>query len=110
MKDFRERHNLTQLRMAVLMGVDPQTISRWEREETPRSRMLELAFKLKQFACGMPGEVKEIRQEVSGTIDVEWEIAIRKAFGLAEPAPTVNLPVIEVAAPPAEVRKEAGDD
>jgi transcriptional regulator with XRE-family HTH domain len=44
-KDFRERHGLTQLKMAVLMGVDPQTVSRWEREETPRSRMVELALK-----------------------------------------------------------------
>jgi transcriptional regulator with XRE-family HTH domain len=44
-KDFRERHGLTQLKMAVLMGVDPQTVSRWEREETPRTRMLELALK-----------------------------------------------------------------
>jgi transcriptional regulator with XRE-family HTH domain len=44
-REFRERHRLTQLKLAVLMDVDPQTVSRWEREETPRSRMLELALK-----------------------------------------------------------------
>jgi hypothetical protein len=45
------------------------------------ARMLELAFKLKQFAAGMPSEVKQVETHVTGTIDVEWEIAIRKAYG-----------------------------
>lgn len=45
------------------------------------ARMLELAFKLKQFAAGMPTEVKQVETHVTGTIDVEWEIAIRKAYG-----------------------------
>lgn len=45
------------------------------------ARMLELAFKLKQFAAGMPSEVKEVNTTVSGTIDIEWEAALRKTFG-----------------------------
>ena len=45
------------------------------------ARMLELAFKLKQFAAGMASEIKEVNTHVTGTIDVEWEIAIRKAYG-----------------------------
>jgi hypothetical protein len=45
------------------------------------ARMLELAFKLKQFAAGMPSEVKQVETHVTGTIDVDWEIAIRKAYG-----------------------------
>ena len=47
-------------------------------------RALELAFKLKQFAAGMPSEVKTVSMEVSGKIDVEWEIALRKVYGGAE--------------------------
>ena len=45
------------------------------------ARMLELAFKLKQFATGMPSEVKQVETHVTGQIDVEWEVAIRKAYG-----------------------------
>ena len=44
------------------------------------ARMLELAFKLKQIASGMPTEIKEVNTNITGTIDVDWEIAIRKAY------------------------------
>jgi hypothetical protein len=62
------------------------------------ARMLELAFKLKQFAAGMPSEIKEVNTNITATIDVDWEIAIRKAYGAkveANPAETVK-PVIDV--------------
>jgi hypothetical protein len=52
------------------------------------ARLLELAFKLKQFATGMPSEIKEVKNTVTATIDVEWEIAIRKAYGLPDPEPS----------------------
>jgi hypothetical protein len=55
------------------------------------ARMLELAFKLKQFAAGMPSEVKEINTNIKATIDVDWEIAIRKAYGQVA-APPANEP------------------
>ena len=65
---------------------------RWE--ETGRvpgfegmARMLELAFKLKQFAAGMPSEVKEVNTNIHAKIDVDWEIAIRKAYPVAEVRP-----------------------
>ncbi len=45
------------------------------------ARMLELAFKLKQFAAGMPSEVKEVHTTFEGKLEVEWEIALRKAYG-----------------------------
>ena len=57
------------------------------------ARMLELAFKLKQMAAGLPTEAKEVNTHVTGTIDVEWEIALRKAYGQAVPAPIVSPPV-----------------
>jgi hypothetical protein len=62
--------------------------------------MLELAFKLKQFAAGMPSEIKEVNTNIHATIDVDWEIAIRKAYGVvdAPPAAAASAPTI---APPA---------
>jgi transcriptional regulator with XRE-family HTH domain len=44
-REFRERYRLTQLQLAYRLGVGPNTVSRWEREELPRSQMLELALK-----------------------------------------------------------------
>jgi hypothetical protein len=45
-------------------------------------RALDLAFKLKQFAAGMPSEIKETHTLVTGKVSVEWEAAIRKAYGV----------------------------
>ena len=61
------------------------------------ARMLELAFKLKQFATGMPSEVKEVNTNITATIDVDWEVAIRKAYGLKGAVPSPG-PVVEVVA------------
>jgi len=84
---------------------------RWE--ETGRvpgfegmARMLELAFKLKQFAAGMPSEVKEVNTNIHAKIDVDWEIAIRKAYPVAEVRPPNAPPeekpaVVDVEALPA---------
>lgn len=71
------------------------------------ARMLELAFKLKQFAAGIPSEIKEVHQHVTGTVSVEWEQAIRKAYGLPDDAPIVEVEAVE---PPAklEAAKEDG--
>jgi hypothetical protein len=62
---------------------------RWEESgRTPgfegMARMLELAFKLKQFAAGMPSEIKETHTLVTGKVSVEWEAAIRKAYGVVD--------------------------
>jgi hypothetical protein len=59
------------------------------------ARMLELAFKLKRFAAGMPSEIKEVNANVKGKISVEWEEAIRKAFGLPEGAPVVDVEEVQ---------------
>jgi len=61
------------------------------------ARLLELAFKLKQFATGMPSEIKEVKNTLTATVDVEWEIAIRKAYGLPEPQ-AVDTPGVDVQA------------
>jgi hypothetical protein len=44
------------------------------------ARMLDLAFKLKQFAAGMPSEIKEVHNLHVGKVSLEWEEAIRKAY------------------------------
>ena len=48
------------------------------------ARLLELATKLGRLAAGMPTEVKEVNTTMKATIDVDWEIAIRKAYGQTE--------------------------
>ena len=53
------------------------------------ARMLDLAFKLKQFAAGMPSEIKEVHNLHSGKVSVEWEEAIRKAYAVAVPPANV---------------------
>ncbi len=63
-------------------------------------RALDLAFKLKQFAAGMPSEIKETHTHVTGQVSLEWEAAIRKAYGVAD------KPVVDVD----EVQKTAVGD
>jgi hypothetical protein len=95
---------------------------RWEKSgRTPgfegMARMLELAFKLKQFAAGMASEVKETHTHVTGKVSVEWEAAIRKAYGQAEVAarlanapqqPNADAPtaVVDVEEVPGKMRDE----
>jgi len=44
------------------------------------ARMLDLAFKLKQFAAGMPSEIKEVHNLHAGKVSIEWEEAIKRAY------------------------------
>lgn len=74
---------------------------RWrESGRTPgfegMARLLELAFKLKQFAAGMPSEIKETHTHFTGKISLEWEEAIRKAYAVEDQGPKseVQSPVI----------------
>ena len=69
------------------------------------ARMLEMAFKLKQFAAGIPSEIKEVHQHVTGTVSLEWEQAIRKAYGLPDDAPIVE---VEAVVPPAKLEDGKG--
>lgn len=48
------------------------------------ARMLDMAFKLKQFAAGIPSEIKELHNLHAGKVSVEFEEAIRKAYGMKE--------------------------
>ena len=68
------------------------------------ARMLDLAFKLKQFAASMPTEIKEVHQRVSGSVSLEWEAAIQKAYGRA--STDAGRPSVEVAALPPATSEE----
>ena len=68
---------------------------RWlESDRTPgfegMARMLDLAFKLKQFAAGLPSEIKEVHNLHAGKVSIEWEEAIRRAYGTTENAETLK--------------------
>jgi hypothetical protein len=62
------------------------------------ARLLDLAIKLKQFAAGMPSEIKEVNATVTGKVSMEWEAAILKAYGVeASPQPpTISGPGVVV--------------
>jgi len=64
-------------------------------------RALELAFKLKQFAAGMPSEIKEVNTTVTGVnggpIMVEFEAAVRKIYG---PKPSAEIIDVQASPPP----------
>jgi len=71
-----------------LIEMADKFIARWENcNRVPGFesvvRCMELAFKLKQFAAGMPSEIKEVNTNVSGTVELDWEIALKKIYGAA---------------------------
>jgi hypothetical protein len=89
-----------------LIALADEVIARWEKNKAKCgtlegiARLLELATKLGRLAAGMPTEVKEVNTTVKATIDMEWEIAIRKAYGPkvesqpAKPAQAVPAPTV----------------
>ena len=88
-----------------LIALADEMLARWEKNKAKCgtlegiARVLELATKLGRLAAGMPTEVKEVNTTVKATIDVDWEIAIRKAYGQVAPAgdqakPVANEPAV----------------
>src|SRR5215471_15281699 len=69
-----------------LIALADMMIARWEKYPAKCgtmegiARLLELATKLGRLAAGMPTEVKEVNTTMKATIDVEWDVAIRKAY------------------------------
>ena len=55
-----------------------------------------MAFKLKQFAAGMASEIKQVETHVSGTIDLEWQAALEKAYGTKQVEASAVVDVEEV--------------
>jgi hypothetical protein len=72
-----------QLPQAIAMVKEAR--ERWRKSgRTPgfegMARMLDLAFKLKQFAAGMPSEIKEVHNLHAGKVSLEWESASQRDF------------------------------
>lgn len=88
-----------------LLALADEVIRRWETNKSKCgtlegiARILELATKLARSAAGMPTEVKEVNTHVTGKIDMDWEIALRKAYGVATP-PVTTAPAGDQATPP----------
>lgn len=55
------------------------------------ARLLELASKLGRLASGMPTEMTEVKAEVSGTIKVELEAALKKIYNEPLPGEVVDV-------------------
>ena len=54
------------------------------------ARMLELASKLGRLSSGMPTDQTEVTGEVTLSVDLEWEVALKKVYGRpAQAAPRV---------------------
>jgi hypothetical protein len=67
------------------------------------ARLGEVFMKLGRAASGMPMETKEITGEIKATLEVEWEIALKKIYGRPE-GQAGNAPaIVDVE----EVRPEA---
>jgi len=81
-----------------------EVIKRWR--ENPKkcgtlegiARLYDLASKLGRLASGMPTDRTEVTNEVHATIDVEWEIALKRVYTKAEGRPPT---VVDVQAEPA---------
>jgi hypothetical protein len=60
------------------------------------ARMLELASKLGRLASGMPTDHTEVTGEVTLSVDLEWEVALKKVYGrpVAPPPRVLEAEVI----------------
>lgn len=93
-----------------LIALADEMLARWEKNKAKCgtlegiARVLELATKLGRLAAGMPTEVKEVNTTMRATIDVDWEIAIRKAYGVKD-APANKPAVVDVEVVPAKEAK-----
>ena len=93
-----------------LIALADEMLSRWEKNKAKCgtlegiARVLELATKLARLAAGMPTEVKEVNTTMKATIDVDWEIAIRKAYGQVAPATVTVEPKNETIVDAEEIK------
>jgi hypothetical protein len=70
-------------------------IERWRKNEHKCgtaegiARLLELVHKLGRSATGMPIQTLTVSGEIKATLEVEWEVALKKVYGKAQPTVTV---------------------
>ena len=98
-----------------LVEMADKFIERWENSGRVPGfesvvKCMDLAFRLKQFAAGMPAEIREVNATVSGTVELDWELALKKIYGAAAAKRAqVAAPLANEAAPiDVEVKKIEG--
>ena len=69
-----------------LLALADEFLERWRKSTRVPGmegivRGIELAMRLKQFAAGMATEVKQVNATLTATVDVDWEVALRRAYG-----------------------------
>jgi len=66
-------------------------VERWKASEhrvgslEGLARLGEVFVKLGRLASGMPTEIKEVNKNVTATLDVHWEVALKKIYGKESP-------------------------
>lgn len=98
---------------AEAVALAREAIARWKANENRCgslegiARLLELGSTLGHRATGTPLERVEVTGEDGGPIRVEFEAALRKVYGQAEPAPhIVDVEAVPVVAVPRECERE----
>ena len=75
-------------------------IHRWKAQKNRAgsleglARLGEVFVKLGRLASGMPTEVKEVKTEIKATLEVEWEVALKKVYGRREDAKVIEAEVV----------------
>ncbi len=64
-------------------------------------------MKLGRLAAGMATEVKKVTGEMKATLEVEWEVAIKKVYGPKAVGAVVDAEVVSPPALPAATGGEA---
>jgi hypothetical protein len=96
-----------------LVRLADRLLEEWEKHPEKRgtleglARIMELGVRLGRQASGMPLETKEIKGEIKATLEVEWEIALKKIYGRgASETREINEKVIDVESKEAAVRSQ----
>lgn len=59
------------------------------------ARMLEVASKMGRLAAGMPTDTTEVTGEVNVSVDLEFEAALKKAYGKPLPGEVVDVELVK---------------
>ena len=83
-------------RMLARLEADPKRVGSYHEA----ARLMGMGLKLCRMAVGLPTEVRATNTQVTGKLDVNWQVALEKIYG---PAPTSQVVEVET------VTKQIGD-
>ena len=88
-------------RSEELLAMVDEFMERWRKSSRVPGfegvvRGIELAMRLKQLATGLPTDTLRVQAEVKATLEVDWEMALRRVYGPKEaPAAVVDVEVVK---------------